>query len=325
MTKILLVGGGGMIGQKIAHQLAESGLPGQTVTKVTLFDLFVPVHGPPHDAAIVGGLNDQALVVQAISDRPDVIILLAAAVSGEAEQDFSMGWRVNTVDMWSFLEAIRMANQADGYCPRVIFASSVAVFGGPLPGVIPDDFHCAPQSSYGNQKVVGEMYISDYSRKGYIDGLSLRLPTITVRPGKANKAASSCFSGIIREPLNGQEAILPLPDTTEHIHASPRAAAGFFRHAATLNTSLLKGVRAITMPGVSCTIAEQISALRAVAGDNVIARIKRVEDPAVAKIVETWPRAFEAKRAHALGFKAEETFAEVLAVYLEDEGIKPRA
>lgn len=322
MTKVLLVGGGGMIGQKIARQLVDDGLTGQTVSKVTMFDLFIPENGAPHDVAIVGGLNNQALVEQAITGRPDVVILLAAAMSSEAEQDFGMGWRVNTVDMWTFLEAIRIANEADGYCPRVVFASSAAVFGGPLPDVIPDDFHCAPQSSYGTQKVVGEMYISDYSRKGYIDGMSLRLPTITVRPGKPNKAASSCFSGIIREPLNGHEAILPLPDTTEHIHASPRSAAGFFRHAATLDTALLEGVRAVTMPSVSCTIAEQIEALRAVAGDEAVARIKRVEDSSVAKIVQTWPRAFEAKRARALGFKTEDTFAEVLAIYLEDEGIE---
>lgn len=323
MTKVLIIGGGGLIGQKIAQQLNTDGLQGAMVSKVTLFDMVLPESAQLHDTAIVGRLDDAELLEKAIADRPDVIFHLAAAVSGEAEQDFAMGWGVNGTDMWTMLETLRIAHEQDGYCPRFVFASSLAVFGGPMPDIIPDTFHCAPQSSYGAQKVVGETYVSDFSRKGYIDGISLRLPTVSVRPGKPNKAASSCFSSIIREPLNGEEAVLPLPVNTRHMHASPRSAAGFFRHAAVLDTDLLMGVRAITMPSVSCTIEQQINALQSVAGNNVAALIRHSEDPAVARIVTGWPKQFDTPRARDLGFKVESNFDEILAVYLKDQNQNP--
>lgn len=321
MTSVLIIGGGGMVGQKIADRLANNGLHGKPVEHVTLFDLHIPTDSAAHDSAIRGGLGDKALLTQAIELKPDVIIHLAAVVSGEAEQDFEMGWRINMWEMWGLLEAVRAANEASAgeYRPRFLFASSIAVFGGPLPEVIPDNFHSAPQSSYGNQKVIGEMFVNDYSRKGYIDGMALRLPTITVRPGKPNKAASSCFSGIIREPLNGLEAILPISESTRHMHASPRSAAKFFTHAAELNTAQLNNVRTVTLPSVSCTIAEQIEVLREVAGSDAVALIKKQPDSAVAKIVESWPRAFITPRARELGFTVEQSYSEIVQVYMEDD------
>lgn len=318
MTSVLISGGGGMIGQKIAQQLSGEGLGGKPVSKVTLFDLFIPEDGAPHDAAMKGGLDDAALLQSAIDDRPDVIFHLAAGVSGECEQDFDLGWNVNVRHFQNMLEQIRAAHLVDGYCPRLIFASSAAVYGGPVPDIIGDDFHTAPQSSYGAQKVVGEMMVADYARKGFMEGMSLRLPTITVRPGKPNAAASSCFSGIMREPLNGEVAPLPLPESTVHMHASPRAAAGFFRHAAVMDLDTLQGVRGLVPPSYSCTIEEQIEALRDVAGNDAVALIKREPNPMVEKIVAGWPKGFSGDRARALGFKAESSYKDILQVYIDD-------
>ena len=320
MTKVLITGGGGMIGQKIAHALAKDGLNG-TAAEVTLVDLALPEDGAPHAAAHTGTLEDTALVQRLVAARPDVIFHLAAMVSGQAEREFDAGWSANVGAMQGMLDALRGEHTASAgaYRPRLVFASSLAVFGGALPDIIPDDFRTTPQSSYGVQKVIGEQMVADYSRKGFVDGVSLRLPTISVRPGKPNAALSSCFSGIIREPLNGQEAVLPLPVSTRHVHASPRSATGFFLHAAALDTGRLEGVRAITMPGVSCTIEEQIEALRAVGGDAAVARIKPSPDAAVAQIVQGWPRQFDTKRATALGFAVEQDFREIVAAYVADD------
>lgn len=318
MTKVLITGGGGMIGQTIARQLADEGLSGKTVAKVTLLDLYFPEAGAPRDVALQGGLDDAALMDKALADRPDVIFHLAAAVSGECEKIFDLGWSVNVTHLQAMLEQIRALHDADGYTPRLVFASSAAVYGGPLPDVVPDDFHLAPQSSYGAQKVVGEIMVADYARKGFMEGVSLRLPTIGVRPGKPNTAASSCFSGIIREPLNGHEAILPLPESTMHMHASPRSAAGFFRHAAVMDLEPLQGARGIVPPSFSCTIEEQIEVLRAYAGNDAVSLIRHAPDPLVARIVQGWPKAFAADRARALGFTSEINYTEIVKAYVED-------
>ncbi|MEM6728415.1 MAG: NAD-dependent epimerase, partial [Pseudomonadota bacterium] len=202
------------------------------------------------------------------------------------------------------------------------------VFGGPYPEALSDDFLASPQTSYGAQKATCELLIQDFSRKGYLDGISLRLPTICVRPGKPNKAASSFFSGIIREPLNGLEARLPVPDTVRHTHASPRSAAGFLRHAASLTRDDVGPRKALNLPGISCTVAEQIEALREVAGSEAVARIKPDPDPAVMAIVGGWPEQFEARRASELGFRAEESFKEIIETYIADDlhaRLTPRA
>jgi nucleoside-diphosphate-sugar epimerase len=252
-----------------------------------------------------------------IRSRPDVVFHLAAVVSGEAEADFEKGYRVNVDGMRHLLEAIRSLGQ--GYRPRFVFASSIAVFGAPFPDVIPDDFCAAPLTSYGTQKAIGELLLCDYSRRGFLDGVGVRLPTITVRPGAPNKAASGFFSGIIREPLAGRDAVLPVPDDIRHWHASPRAAVEFLLHAATLDAARLGQRRCLTMPGVSVTVAEQIEALRRAAGDDAVSLIRREPNEAVLAIVGGWPRAFDPQRALSLGFRAESTFDEIVRVYIEDE------
>ncbi len=233
--------------------------------------------------------------MKAVSERPDVIFHLAGVVSGEAEVNLEKGYHVNLDGTRSLLEVIRKTG--DGYKPRVIFTSSIAVFGAPFPHAIPDDFHLTPLTSYGAQKAMCEQMLSDYTRKGILEGVGIRLPTIAVRPGKPNKAASGFFSGIIREPLNGEEAQLPVADTVTHTHASPRSAIGFLIHGAGLARDKIEPRINLTMPGVCCTVAEQIEALRRIAGDKVVARIRREPDPLVMRIVDGWPAAV---RGHAL-------------------------
>ena len=315
MKRVLILGGGGMVGQKLAHRLEAAG-----DVALTLHDIAFPAGGAGMDRR-VGDLSVLAEGAALAAERFDTIYFLASIVSGQAETDFDLGWQTNLWPMWHFLEALRAQHRATGgaYVPRVIFTSSIAVFGGPYPDKIGDEFLTSPQTSYGAQKASCELMIQDFSRKGFIDGMSLRLPTICVRPGKANLAASSFFSGIIREPLNGVEAILPVPDTVRHWHASPRSAAGFLMHAGTLDTAKLEGRRALNLPGISCTVAEQIQALRDVAGNNVVALIKSVPDAAIAKIVEGWPRNFAPERATALGFKAESSFREIVDVYVNED------
>ena len=319
MGQHLIIGGGGMVGQKLAHSLAESPLHADDT--VTLFDLGFPEGGASAAKRVTGNASDAALITSVVAERPDTIFHLAAIVSGQAETDFDLGWQVNMAAFQSFLEAVRAEHIASGgtYRPRVIFTSSIAVFGPPFPDRIGDEFLCAPQTSYGAQKAISELLLSDYIRKGFCDGLSIRLPTICVRPGKPNLAASSFFSGIIREPLNGQEAILPVDTDVRHWHASPRSAAGFLRHAATLDLSPLGNRRAMNLPGVSCTVEEQIEALRDVAGNDVVALIKPVPDDAIRKIVSGWPRNFDPQRAIDLGFKAEPDFHEIVRVYINED------
>ncbi len=318
MTKILILGGGGMIGQKLAQRIIDTDIhPG---ADLTLFDRTFPEVGVPAKT-LTGTITDTVTAQSLAATRPDVIYALAAVVSGQAEAEFALGWDVNMMAMWHLLNALKAEHDAasGAYTPRVVFTSSIAVFGGPFPDKIGDDFLSAPQTSYGAQKAACELMVTDFSRKGFIDGLSLRLPTICVRPGAPNAAASGFFSGIIREPLNGQEAILPVPDTVRHWHASPRAAARFLTHAATLDTALLEGRRALNLPGFSCTVAEQIEALRRVAGQKAVDLIKPVPDPAIISIVDGWPRDFAPDRAASLGFEAEQNFDQIIRVYLEDD------
>lgn len=312
MAGTLILGGGGMIGQKLAATLPAGGL--------TLFDMAFPAGGVAA-RQVVGNVTDAAAIRALIADRPDPIYHLAAVVSGEAEANFALGWEVNMFPMWHLLEAIRAEHDASGgrYCPRLVFTSSIAVFGGPYPDRIGDDFTPAPQTSYGAQKLICETMLADFTRKGFVDGIAIRLPTVCVRPGRPNKAASGFFSGIIREPLNGQRAVLPVADTVRHWHASPRSAARFLTHAATMDTGLLEGRIALNMPGFSCTVGEQIEALRAIAGNDVVGLIDRVPDETVMRIVDGWPRNFAPNRAAALGFTAEAGFETIIHIYIEDD------
>jgi nucleoside-diphosphate-sugar epimerase len=252
-----------------------------------------------------------------VATRPDVIFHLAAIVSGEAEADLEKGYRINLDGTRFLFDAIRAIG--DGYKPRLVFTSSIAVFGAPFPEAIGDEFFLTPLTSYGAQKAIGELLLADYSRRGFFDGVGIRLPTICVRPGKPNKAASGFFSSIIREPLNGQEAVLPVPLDVRHAHASPRSAVNFLIHAATLDTARVGQRRNLTMPSVSVTVAEQIEALRRVAGERFAARIRHELDPTIIRFVEGWPRRFDASRAESLGFRAESSFDEIISIYIEDE------
>jgi len=323
---VLITGAAGMLGRKLAERLARDGaLGGTPITALELVDV-VPPEVPAGGGFPVGW---QAVDVAApgtaaalVEARPDVVFHLAAMVSGGAEADLAGGYRVNLDGTRALLEAIRVM---DGYVPRVVFASSIAVFGAPFPDVIPDDFHLTPLTSYGAQKAIGELLLTDLSRRGLLDGVAIRLPTICVRPGRPNAAASGFFSNIIREPLAGREAVLPVSEDVRHPLASPRAAVDYLLRDATLDAARLGDRRALTMPGLSVRVAEQIEALCELAGDRAVALIRREHDPVIAGIVAGWPRAFATERAAELGFRGESTFAEILAVHVQDElgGIVP--
>lgn len=321
MAKVLIIGGGGMVGQKLAVRIAASGLGGNPPDRLVLHDRAFPDSGAGCGERVTGNLVDNETPECLASQRFDVIFHLAAIVSGEAEKDFGKGWQVNLFSVWRLLEALRSQHEASSgaYRPRFVFASSTGAFGPPFDGPVGDRQICEPRSSYGSQKVCAEMLVSDFSRKGYIDGMSIRLPTICVRPGKPNAAASSFFSNIIREPLNGRPAVLPVSRDFRHMLASPRSAAGFFTHAAELNTDSLDGRRALNMPSLTCSVGEQIEALRSVAGIEAVGLIKEEPDPFVQSIVSTWPTGFNAKRAAELGFTSEESFEEIVRIYIDDD------
>jgi nucleoside-diphosphate-sugar epimerase len=320
-VQVLIIGAAGMVGRKLVERLVrEKALDGKPIDKLTLVDVVAPARPAGFPGAIETIAADLSAPGQAeamIAGRPDVIFHLAAVVSGEAEADFDKGYRINLDGTRALLEAIRKAG--DGYHPKVVYTSSAAVFGAPFPEAIHDEFHLTPLTSYGTQKAIGELLLADYHRRGFLDGVGLRFPTICVRPGRPNKAASGFFSSIIREPLVGEEAVLPVAETVRHTHASPRSAVGFLVHAASLSREALGERINLTMPGVSCTVGEEIEALRRIAGDKVAARIRREHDPTIARIVGGWPQRLEAKRARALGFRAEASFDEIVRAHIEDE------
>ena len=305
--KILIIGAAGMIGRKLSARLRKDG-----AGELLLHD--VVSAGP---GSMVSDLSAPGEAEKLVSTRPDLIFHLAAIVSGEAEADFEKGYRINLDGTRQLFEAVRKVG--GGYKPRLVFTSSIAVFGAPFPPAIGDEFLNAPLTSYGTQKAIGELLLSDYSRRGFFDGIGIRLPTICVRPGKPNKAASGFFSGIIREPLSGQEAVLPVPETVRHWFASPRAAIAFLVHAASLDTAKLGTRRNLSMPGISATVGEQIEALRKVAGEKAARLIRREPDPTIMRIVEGWPQNFDARRALSLGFRADASFEEIIRIHLEDE------
>jgi D-erythronate 2-dehydrogenase len=316
---ILITGAAGMIGRKLTARVVKDGhLNGQRIERLTLIDVVAPekpVGFVGTVEASTSDLSNPGAAGKAVAGKPDVIFHLAGVVSGEAEIDFEKGYRVNVDGTRALLEAIRAAN----YRPKVVFTSSIAVFGSPFPASIPDEFHLTPLTSYGTQKAICELLLADCTRRGFLDGVGIRLPTICVRPGKPNKAASGFFSGIIREPLAGQEALLPVAESVRHTHASPRAAVGFLIHAASLTREQLGPRINLAMPGVSCTVGEQIDALRRVAGEKVAARIRRAPDELVQRIVSGWAERIDAKRARELGFKAETAFDEIVLAHIEDE------
>jgi D-erythronate 2-dehydrogenase len=322
-VRVLILGASGMLGRKLSSRLlADGAVAGQSIERLTLADVVPPA--PPADpsravAAVSADLTAPGQPDRLVATRPGLIFHLAAVVSGEAEADFDKGYRVNLDGTRALLDAVRAAHVADGYRPRLVFASSIAVYGAPLPNPIPEDFHHTPLTSYGTQKAIDELLLADYTRRGFVDGIGVRLPTICIRPGRPNKAASGFFSNILREPLVGQEAVLPVPETVRHWFASPRSAVDFLVRAAALDGDAVGPRRTLSMPGLSATVGEQIDALRRVAGERAVRLIRREPDEAIMRIVETWAPALEATRALSLGFAAERSFDEIIRVHVEDE------
>jgi D-erythronate 2-dehydrogenase len=320
---VLIIGAAGMIGRKLTTSIVKNGgLNGKPVDQLTLIDVIAP----PAPEGFTGAVNayaadiaDPATAERAVAPRPDVIFHLAAIVSGDAEANLEKGYRINLDGTRLLFDAVRLEHERSGYFPRVVFTSSLAVYGAPLPDVIEDDFALTPLTSYGAQKAMGELMLADFSRRGIMDGIGLRLPTICVRPGKPNLAASGFFSGIIREPLSGLEAVLPVSDTVRHWFASPRAAVGFLLHAAQIDLAPLGARRNIMLPGLSVTVAEEIEALRRVAGDKAVSLIRRQPDEKIATIISGWAKDFAPRRAEALGFVADKSFDEIVRIYIEDD------
>jgi D-erythronate 2-dehydrogenase len=316
--KILIIGAAGMLGRKLVERLAKS-VADLQVSQLIRHDVVLSPAPPAAEFPIETFMGDLSLTGEAeklVASRPDLIFHLAAIVSGEAEANFEKGYAINLDGTRNLFEAIR--KQGGGYCPRVVFTSSIAVFGSPFPDAIGDEFLTAPLTSYGTQKAICELLLNDYSRRGFMDGMALRMPTVCVRPGAPNKAASGFFSNIIREPLAGKDAILPVPTSVRHWHASPRAAVGFLTQAAIMGGARLGNRRNLSLPGLSCTVADQLAALEAVA-PKALAHVKHVPDDTIMRIVQGWPQNFDPQRATDLGFKSEPTFEDIIRVHIEDE------
>jgi nucleoside-diphosphate-sugar epimerase len=320
--RVLIIGAAGMLGRKLVAALVEAGaVNGQAIGSLILADVVKP------EAPVFSGevetievdLSAPGSAAALIAKRPELIFHLAAIVSGEAEADFEKGYRVNLDGTRALFEAIRKAGQTAPYQPKLVFTSSIVVFGEPFPESIDDDFVVTPLTSYGAQKAMCEILLADYSRRGFFDGVGIRLPTISIRPGKPNRAASGFFSSILREPLIGEPAVLPVSDDVRHWFASPRAAVALILHAANLDARLLGARRNLTMPGLCATVGDQIDALRRAVGADATKLIRREYDPTIAGIVAGWPRSFRAERAESLGFRAEPSFDHIIRVHIEDE------
>lgn len=320
---VLIIGAAGMVGQKLTSSiLAQGALGGHKVTTLDLVDVITPTVPASSSIEIHAqqlDLSDEEATTNLVQKLPDVIIHLAAIVSGEAEKDLDKGYRINLDGTRYLFEAIRSLHNSNGYCPKVLFSSSIAVYGTPFPPSIGDEFLTSPLSSYGTQKAMSELLLNDYSRRGIFDGLSMRLPTVCVRPGKPNAAASSFFSNIIREPLAGKSANLPVSRDVRHWHISPRRVVEFFHHACDLDLTKVGPRRALNMPGLSVTVQEQLDALVRAAGSEIMKLITEEPDPVITSIVSTWPETFDAKRALDLGFVADESFDDIIRVHIEDE------
>ena len=319
---VLITGGAGFLGQKLARALLErgtlSGADGsqQKIGQLVLADV-VPANdfGDARVRVVTGDITDAQLMRSLIDAGTTSVFHLAAVVSGQAEADFDLGMKINLDASRLLLETCR----AIGHKPRVVFTSSVAVYGGALPDVVRDDTALNPQSSYGTQKAIGELLLNDFSRKGYVDGRVLRLPTISVRPGKPNKAASSFASGIIREPLGGVEAVCPVSPALRLWLLSPRRAIAALIAGHELSGAALGNSRTINLPGLSVSVADMVAALEKVAGPEAVARIRFMPDPAVERIVQSWPGAWDDSRARALGLEADADFESVIRAHIEDE------
>ena len=324
--RIVITGGAGFLGTRLARKLLERGTltdargRQRAIASIVLLDV-VPGRAPadPRVTAVTGDLADPAVIAAAVTPDTDTVFHLAAVVSGQAEADFDIGMRVNLDATRALLERCRKLAAP----PKFVFASSLAVFGGPLPDPVPDDAPLTPQASYGTQKAIGELLVYDMTRKGYVDGRSLRLPTVTVRPGKPNKAASSFASGIVREPLAGVDAPCPVAPTTRMWVTSPRTVIDNIVVGHEAPASAFAHTRSVNVPGLCVSVGDMVAALRAIAGGAVADRVKWQYDPAVDRIVSTWPANFAPALGLALGMRADADFAGIVRAYMADD--MPRA
>jgi len=319
--RVLVIGSEGFVGVKLVDKfLTDAEINGRAIKELILADVIapsMPLEDAPFKVQLVKlDISDAAQMNSVIESRPDVIFHLVEVMSGEDEANFSKGYATNVDSTHKLLETIRLM---DDYKPRFIFTSSWAVFGPLLPDVVPDSQACTPASSYGTQKAIVELLINDYSRRGCLDGVCIRLPTIVVRPYQPNKAASSFISSIIRDPIANMEAICPVPLTFRHPVASARAAVGFLVRAASLTSEDLEGGRCLTMPSLSVTVGEMIESLENVTGKHAVELIKHEPDEVIHSIAEKWPKEFDAKRALSLGFEADLNFDSIIESYIDDD------
>jgi D-erythronate 2-dehydrogenase len=319
--RIVITGAAGFLGSRLARAILERGSltdasgKSREVRQLVLVDVSPPALADPRVSAVTGDLADPALLERVVGADTDSIFHLAAVVSGQAEAEFDTGMRVNLDATRALLERCRKLSRP----PKFVFASSLAVFGGALPDPVPDDAVLTPQTSYGTQKAIGELLVYDMTRKGFVDGRSLRLPTITVRPGKPNRAASSFASGIIREPLAGVDAICPVARDTRVWVSSPRTVIANFIVGHEAPAAKFAHTRSVNVPGMLVGVGEMVAALRRIAGDATADRVKWQLDPAIDRIVQTWPARFAPVLGPALGMRADPDFDSIVRAYIADE------
>ncbi|GLU33076.1 D-erythronate dehydrogenase [Trinickia caryophylli] len=313
--KVLITGGAGFLGQRLARRLLSHGLPGGPIDELVLLDVVPARIDDSRVRVAVGDIAAREVLEQAIDADTGAVFHLAAVVSGQAEAEFDLGMRINLDASRLLLEVCRSC----GHRPRVVFTSSVAVYGGALPDIVRDDTALDPRSSYGAQKAIAELLLADYTRRGFVDGRVLRLPTISVRPGRPNAAASSFASGIVREPLAGEQAVCPVDPSTKLWLLSPSAAIEALVHGCALDAAALGGRPVVNLPGLSLSVAQMIDALREVAGEETASRIVYRRDARIEAIVGSWPARWDSSRAQALGFRGDRSFEDVIRHYLHDD------
>src|SRR3954453_19593065 len=316
--RIVITGGCGFLGRRVAMRLLDRGTASGPVDELVLFDNAPPALPLPEDkrlTLVTGDIADRETVASLIAPGTDAVFHLAAIVSGQAEADTDLGYRVNLDGTRAVLDACRALETA----PKVIFASSLAVYGGALPPEVGEETALTPQSSYGAQKAIGELLVNDYSRKGFIDGMALRLPTVVVRPGLPNRGASTFASSMIREPLTGRDAVCPVSPVTVMALASPRRIVAGLVHALDLPAGALGANRSLQLPGFSVSVGEMAEALRRAGGEEAYRRILWQPDPQIQAIISSWPQRLSAPHAEALGFGRDSGIDEVVAAFIEDD------
>ena len=319
---VLITGGAGFIGQRLARRLLEIGTLTdaqgrvQKIDRLTLLDVVpAPDLGDDRVRVLTGDISSAKVVEAAIDRRTDSVFHLAAIVGSQAEADFDLGMRINVDAFRLLLETCRKL----GHRPKLVFTSSVAVYGGALPALVLDDTALSPRSSYGVQKAIGELLLADFSRRRFVDGRGLRLPTISVRPGKPNKAASSFASGIIREPLHGEDSVCPVRPDTRLWLLSPQQAVENLILAHDLQEAAFEDARIVNLPGTSVSVEEMLASLGRVAGDEVVQRVRWEADATIQRIVGGWPAAWDQARARGLGFRSDADFESIIRAFMAED------